>query len=419
MNTPTSQEPLELIIGGMTCTSCANRIEKKLNRMPGVEASVNYATEKAHVRLPAGTDVSAAIGVVEATGYTATLPFPPLENTPDPAVPQRDSVSDALRHRVLVCAALGLPVLLLAMVPGWQFRNWQWFSLMLAAPVVVWGAWPFHRAAWTNLRHGAASMDTLVSLGVLAAFTTSLVALFVGDAGEPGTHMEFSLLPARGSHRDDLYLEVAAVVTVFVLAGRYLEARARRRSGAALRALLALGAKDVGVLREGREVRIRVAELRTGEEFLVRPGETVATDGIVIEGASALDVSLLTGESVPVEVGAGDTVAGATVNTGGRLVVRATRVGADTQVARIGRLVEAAQSGKAQAQRLADRVSAVFVPVVLVVALATLLGWLLSGAGVGQAVTTAVAVLVIACPCALGLATPTALLVGTGRGAQL
>jgi Cu+-exporting ATPase len=405
-------EQVELLIGGMTCASCANRIEKKLNRMPGVEASVNYATEKAHVLLPAGTAVDAAIGVVEATGYTATVPT--VE--PGPVVVERDRATESLRQRVLVSAALGLPVLLLSMVPGLQFTNWQWLALTLTAPVAVWGAWPFHRAALVNARHGAATMDTLVSLGVIAAFATSLVSLFLGDAGMAGMHMEFSLL---GSSGDELYLEVASVVTVFVLTGRYLEARARRSSGAALRALLALGAKDVGLLEGKAERRVPVAELRVGNRFVVRPGETIATDGTVLEGASAVDLSVVTGETVPVEVAAGDAVVGGTVNAGGRLVVRATRVGADTQLARIGRLVEHAQSGKAASQRLADRVSGIFVPVVLVGALATLVGWLLAGASTGEALTTAVAVLVIACPCALGLATPTALLVGTGRGAQL
>ncbi|NIZ93742.1 heavy metal translocating P-type ATPase, partial [Kineococcus rubinsiae] len=413
---PPPGRTVDLLIGGMTCASCAARVEKKLNRMPGVQAAVNYATESARVTLPAGTDVADAVSVVEATGYTAELPSPPAAQPetaaePDPAAP--------LRQRLAVSAALGLPVLVLAMVPPLQFPNWQWLSLVLAAPVVVWGGWPFHRAAWTNLRHGAATMDTLVSLGVLAAFVSSLAALFLGDAGMRGMRMSFELLPGRDAAGEHLYLEVAAVVTVLVLAGRYLEARARRSSGAALKALLALGAKDVGVLRDGAETRVPVADLRVGEEFLVRPGETVATDGVVTEGASAVDVSVLTGEGVPVEVGPGDAVVGAAVNAGGLLRVRATRVGADTQLARIGRLVTEAQSGKAEVQRLADRVSGVFVPVVLLIALATGAGWLLAGAGLGTALTTAVAVLVIACPCALGLATPTALLVGTGRGAQL
>jgi len=406
----TTGRSIELAIGGMTCASCAHRIEKKLNRMPGVEASVNYATEKATVRLPEGTDVAEAIAVVEKTGYAATLP------TPEPDVVERGTVTDALRNRLAISAVLGLPVLVMSMVPPLQFTNWQWLAFALASPVVVWGAWPFHRAAFVNARHGAATMDTLVSIGVIAAYATSVASLFFGHAGMPGMRMEFSLL---GSGGDELYLEVAAVVTVFVLAGRYLEARARRQSGAALRALLALGAKDVGVLRDGREVRVPVADLRVGDEFVVRPGETIATDGSVVDGASAVDLSVVTGESVPVEVCAGDDVVGGTVNAGGRLLVRATRVGADTQLAKIGRMVERAQSGKAAAQRIADQVSGIFVPVVLVGALAVFVGWWIAGTPVSEALTIAVAVLVIACPCALGLATPTALLVGTGRGAQL
>ncbi len=416
---------VELEIGGMTCASCAARVEKKLNRMPGVEASVNYATEKARVALPEGTDVADAIAVVEATGYTAVLPAPP---EPAPAAPgsgeggareeEGDPRTAALRHRVLVSAALTVPVALLSMVPALQFLNWQWLALTLAAPVAVWGAWPFHRAAFTNARHGAATMDTLVSLGVLAAFGWSLYALFLGHAGMPGMRMEFSLLPARGG-AEELYLEVAAAVTVFLLTGRYLEARAKRRSGEALRALLDLGAKDVAVLRDGREERVGVDALAVGDEFVVRPGEKIATDGVVVEGSGAVDTALLTGEPVPVEVGVGDAVTGATVNAGGRLVVRATSVGAGTRLAQMARMVEDAQSGKAAVQRLADRVSGVFVPVVLLISLATLAGWLLTGHGAEAAFTAAVAVLVIACPCALGLATPTALLVGTGRGAQL
>ncbi|WP_432508720.1 heavy metal translocating P-type ATPase [Kineococcus auxinigenes] len=413
----------------MTCASCAARVEKKLNRMPGVEASVNYATEKARVALPEGTDVTDAIAVVEATGYTAALPPAPEPARPAPggtaAAPAAGGERDAaqtrtaeLRHRVLVSTALTVPVVLLSMVPALQFLNWQWLALTLAAPVAVWGAWPFHRAAFTNARHGAATMDTLVSLGVLAAFGWSLYALFLGHAGMPGMRMEFSLLPARGG-AEELYLEVAAAVTVFLLTGRYLEARAKRRSGEALRALLDLGAKDVAVLRDGREERVGVDALAVGDEFVVRPGEKIATDGVVVEGSGAVDTALLTGEPVPVEVGVGDAVTGATVNAGGRLVVRATSVGAGTRLAQMARMVEDAQSGKAAVQRLADRVSGVFVPVVLLISLATLAGWLLTGHGAEAAFTAAVAVLVIACPCALGLATPTALLVGTGRGAQL
>lgn len=410
--------PVDLLVGGMTCASCAARIEKKLNRLPGVEATVNYATDKATVRLPAGTSIDDAIATIVATGYTARLPAPPAEALPVIL----DAETLALRQRLLVSTALAVPVTLLSMVPALQFANWQWLALMLAAPVAVWGAWPFHRAAWTNARHGAASMDTLISVGVLAAFGWSLYALFLGDAGMTGMTMQFSF-SMTGSGSTEIYLEVAAAVTVFILAGRYFEARAKTRSGAALTALVNLGAKDVAVLRgaagSALEQRIPIGELVVGDVFVVRPGEKVATDGVVVDGASAIDTSLLTGETVPVEVGPGDTVVGATVNSGGRLTVRATRVGADTELARIGRLVEQAQSGKAPVQRLADRVSAVFVPIVFVIALGTLATWLLLGAGAEQAFTAAVATLIIACPCALGLATPTALLVGTGRGAQL
>ncbi|MEV4687341.1 heavy metal translocating P-type ATPase [Microbacterium sp. LWH3-1.2] len=429
----------ELEIGGMTCASCAARIEKRLNRMDGVEASVNYATEKAFVTVPSGTDPQALIEEVEKTGYTAALPAPPApEDAGDePADPELTS----LRHRLIGSIVLSVPVILLAMIPALQFTYWQWASLALAAPVVVWGAWPFHRAAWINLRHGAATMDTLISLGVSAAFLWSLYALFLGHAGMPGmTHtFEWSVTPQDGA--GDIYLEVAAGVTTFVLAGRYFEQRSKRRAGAALRALLEIGAKDVAVLRPSGapagqvslgmpgigspsapalvEVRVPVAALRVGEEFVVRPGEKIATDGVVTSGTSAVDASMVTGESVPVEVAPGDAVIGATVNAGGRLVVRATRVGDDTQLALMARLVEDAQSGKAQVQRLADRISGVFVPIVLLISLGTLAAWLLMGASAAMAFTAAVAVLIIACPCALGLATPTALLVGTGRGAQL
>ena len=388
MSTATS-ESIELTIGGMTCTSCAARVEKKLNKLDGVQASVNYATGSALVHHPASLPVDRLIAVVEATGYTATLPTPEPEPEDDVA---------PLRRRVLVSAPLALAVALLSMITAWHGPGWGWWAFALAAPVVTWGAWPLHRAAWTNLRHGAASMDTLVSLGVVAATGWSVWALLAGG---------------------DLYFEVAAVVTVFVLAGRLAETQAHRRSFAALRALLESGAKDVAVLRDGAEMRIPIAALQPGELFLVRPGEKVATDGDVVEGSSAVDTSMLTGESVPVEVGPGAAVVGASVNAGGRLVVRATHVGADTQLAQLGRLVLAAQNGKAPVQRLADRVSAVFVPVVLVVALLVLVGWLVLGGDVTAAFTAAVAVLVVACPCALGLATPTALLVGTGRGAQL
>ncbi|MGY1726861.1 heavy metal translocating P-type ATPase [Geodermatophilus sp. SYSU D01062] len=397
----------------MTCASCAARIEKKLNRLDGVTATVNYATEKARVTFGDGVAPGDLVATVEKAGYTAALPAPPEEDAPE-ADPDA-----GLRRRLLVSAVLSLPVVLLGMVPALQFEYWQWASLTLAAPVVVWGGRPFHRAAWTNLRHGAATMDTLVSLGTLAAFGWSLYALFLGTAGEPGMTHPFSLAVTRGDGSGDVYLEAAAGVTTFLLAGRYAEARAKRRAGSALRALLEMGAKEVSVLRGGAEVRVPVEQLRAGDLFVVRPGERVATDGEVVEGSSAVDASMLTGESVPVEVGPGDAVVGATVNAGGRLVVRATRVGADTQLAQMARLVEEAQNGKAQVQRLADRVSGVFVPVVLALALATLGFWIGTGAGVAGAFPAAVAVLIIACPCALGLATPTALMVGTGRGAQL
>lgn len=409
----------------MTCASCAARVEKKLNRIEGVTATVNYATEKATVAFPTEIGLARLVETVEAIGYTATPPAPPAVS-PAWKAPSDDTAAApdhtiALRQRVLLSAVLTAPVLLLSMIPPFQFDNWQWLALTLASPVAVWGAWPFHRAAWTNLRHGATTMDTLVSVGVLAAWLWSLWALFLGNAGRPGMRMQFSLTAGGG---DDIYLEVAAAVTTFVLAGRYAEARAKRNSSAALRALLDLGAKDVGVLRpdgaHGRsEVRVPVAELAVGDVFIVRPGEKVATDGRVVEGTSAVDASMLTGESVPVEIGPGDAVAGATVNVGGRVMVEVTRVGVDTHLARLARLVESAQNGKTQAQRLADRVSAVFVPVVIVLALLVFVGWLLTGGGGHAAFTAAVAVLVVACPCALGLATPTALMVGTGRGAQL
>ena len=405
---------IELAIGGMTCASCAARVEKKLNRLDGVTATVNYATEKAMVTVadPA-VGVRDLIATVEATGYTAALPSPPASE--EPARP----ASDALRTRLWVSVVLTVPVVVLAMVPAWQFANWQWLSLALAAPVVVYGGLPFHRAAFANLRHGAATMDTLVSVGTLAAFGWSLWALFFGTAGEPGMTHPFTFAVTRGEGAGSIYLEAAAGVTVFILAGRYFEARSKRRAGAALRALLEMGAKDVGVLRDGAEIRVPIVELAVGDRFVVRPGEKVATDGVVEDGASAVDASMLTGEPVPVEVGPGAAVVGATVNAGGRLVVRATRVGADTQLARMAALVEQAQTGKAQVQRLADRISGIFVPIVIALAVATLAYWIGTGSGSTAAFTAAVAVLIIACPCALGLATPTALLVGTGRGAQL
>ncbi|MDP9794355.1 Cu+-exporting ATPase [Catenuloplanes nepalensis] len=400
---------IELAIGGMTCAACANRIERKLNRMDGVTATVNYATEKATATVDGGISADDLIATVEKTGYTATRH----------AEPGRTETTDPLRTRLIVSAALSVPVILLAMVPVWQFTYWQWASLVLAAPVVVYGGAPFHRAAAINLRHGAATMDTLVSLGTIAAFGWSLWALFLGTAGEPGMTHPFRLDIGPSDGAGNIYLEAAAGVTTFLLAGRYFESRSKKLAGAALRALMDLGAKDVAVLRDGAEVRIPVKDLTINTLFVVRPGEKIATDGIVEEGTSAVDASMLTGESVPVEVRPGDAVTGATVNAGGRLVVRATRVGADTRLAQMARLVEEAQAGKAGVQRLADRISGVFVPVVIALAAGTLGWWVGTGAGWNAAFTAAVAVLIIACPCALGLATPTALLVGTGRGAQL
>ncbi|MGI5408603.1 heavy metal translocating P-type ATPase [Streptomyces chartreusis] len=409
---------VELLIGGMTCASCAARVEKKLNRMAGVTATVNYATEKARVSYPAGIEVADLVAVVEKTGYTAEEPAPP-----QPA-PERDQAPEdpepaAYRGRLVVSALLTVPVIALSMIPALQFDNWQWLALTLASPVVVWGGLPFHRAAFTNARHGAATMDTLISMGTLAAFGWSLWALFLGDAGMPGMHDTFEFTASRVDGASQIYLEVASGVVTFILLGRYLEARSKRRAGAALRALMELGAKDVAVLRDGREVRVPVEGLAVGDRFVVRPGEKIATDGTVVEGASAVDAALLTGESVPVDVTVGDAVTGATVNAGGRLVVEATRVGADTRLARMARLVEDAQNGKAEVQRLADRISAVFVPAVIVLAVATFGAWLGLTDDAVAAFTAAVAVLIIACPCALGLATPTALMVGTGRGAQL
>jgi len=419
----TTQTPIadtsevELQIGGMTCASCAARVEKKLNRLDGVTATVNFATEKAKVSYPAGIQVADLIATVVKTGYTAEEPAPPVAD--EAPTGEADPELAAYRERFTVSAVLAVPVVLLSMIPALQFDNWQWLALTLAAPVVVWGGLPFHRAAWTNARHGAATMDTLVSVGTLAAFGWSLWALFLGDAGMTGMHDEFRLTVSRMDGASTIYLEVAAGVVAFILLGRYLEARSKRRAGAALRALLELGAKDVAVLRGKREVRIPVSQLAVGDRFVVRPGEKVATDGTVVEGASAVDASMLTGESVPVDVSVGDAVTGATVNAGGRIVVEATRVGADTQLARMAKLVEDAQNGKAEVQRLADRISAVFVPVVILIALGTFGVWLGVTGDTVAAFTAAVAVLIIACPCALGLATPTALLVGTGRGAQL
>ncbi|MFJ4902645.1 heavy metal translocating P-type ATPase [Streptomyces sp. NPDC088727] len=421
--TGTGAAEVELAIGGMTCASCAARIEKKLNRMDGVEATVNYATEKARVSYR-GEDVSVQdlIATVEKTGYSAQEPAPPVRGAASSG--ETDAAEEAdelrpLRQRLITAVLLAVPVIAMSMIPALQFDNWQWLSLTLAAPVVTYAGWPFHRAAWTNARHGAATMDTLVSVGTSAAFLWSLWALFFGTAGMTGMTHPFELTIGRSDGAGNIYLEAAAGVTAFILAGRYFEARSKRKAGAALKALLELGAKEVTVLRDGREVTVDTADLRAGDRFLVRPGEKIATDGTVVEGNSAVDASMLTGESVPVEVGVGDPVTGATLNAGGRLVVEATRIGADTQLARMAKLVEDAQNGKAAAQRLADRISAVFVPVVILLALGTLGFWLATGSGLTAAFTAAVAVLIIACPCALGLATPTALMVGTGRGAQL
>jgi P-type Cu+ transporter len=408
----------------MTCASCAARIERKLNRLDGVQASVNLATERAQVSFdPGRVNEAMLVDAVEQAGYTATLPPPApglAAGMAAPAAAQGDDPTIPLRRRLLGTIALGLPVLALAMVPRLQFDAWQWLSLQLATPVVWWGGWPFHRTAWANLRHGAASMDTLISVGTLAAWAWSVVALFLLGAGDPAMRMPFELGLERFTGAGELYLEVAVAVTVLMLAGRYLEARAKRRAGAALRALLELGAKEVSVLDQaGTEQRVPIEQITVDDRFIVRPGEQVAADGIVEDGTSAVDQSMLTGESVPVEVRPGNPVVGASVNAGGRLVVRATKVGQDTALAQIAKLVTDAQTGKAPVQRLADRVSAVFVPVVLALAAGTLGFWLGAGLAATAAFGAAVAVLIIACPCALGLATPTALLVGTGRGAQL
>ncbi|GAA4676274.1 heavy metal translocating P-type ATPase [Streptomyces youssoufiensis] len=447
-STVTEPAEVELAIGGMTCASCAARIEKKLNRIDGVTATVNYATEKAKVSFADGVTVDDLIGTVEATGYTAAPPAPARPRRPaatDGAAEGRDASAPAagsaparapgstggeggdggpdpltpLRQRLITAVVLAIPVIAMAMVPAWQFENWQWLSLTLAAPVVTYAAWPFHRAAFTNARHGAATMDTLISVGTGAAFLWSVWALFFGTAGTPGMTHGFELTIERTDGSGNIYLEAAAGVTAFILAGRYFEGRSKRKAGAALRALISLGAKEVTVVRGEREERVAIEDLAVGDHFVVRPGEKIATDGVVVEGSSAVDAAMLTGESVPVEVAVGDAVTGATLNAGGRLVVRATRVGADTQLARMAKLVEDAQNGKAAAQRLADRISAVFVPIVIALAVGTLGFWLGNGSGLTAAFTAAVAVLIIACPCALGLATPTALLVGTGRGAQL
>nr|WP_090276869.1 heavy metal translocating P-type ATPase [Mycolicibacterium komanii]CRL70495.1 ATPase P [Mycolicibacterium komanii] len=411
MRPDAATDTIELSIDGMTCASCANRIERKLNRLDGVTATVNFATEKARVEYGADVTPQALLATVEEAGYHAHLPADRPTEDEDPTT--------ALRRRLLVCLTLTVPVIAMAMIPALQFPNWQWLSLALTTPVVLWGAWPFHRAAWANLRHGSSTMDTLISMGTLAALGWSIYAVFWGTAGMPGMTHAFSLTLSRGDGSGSVYFEVAAGVTTFILAGRFFEARSKRRAGAALRALLELGANDVVVRKDGGEQRIPIDQLGVEDEFVVRPGEKIAADGVVVEGASAVDASMLTGESVPVDVGPGDEVVGATVNVDGRLVVRAKRIGADTQLAQMARLVEDAQNGKAEAQRLADRISGVFVPVVIALSVATLGFWLATGGSVAAAFTAAVAVLIIACPCALGLATPTALMVGTGRGAQL
>ena len=412
---PTSTEHVDLTLTGMTCAACAMRIEKKLNRLDGVTATVNYATEKANVSFdPALVDTATMISTIESIGYQAALPAPVGEETDDPAVAR----IAALRRRLIVAIAFGTPVLLLSMIPAIQFDTWQWVALVLTLPVAVWSAYPFHHAAWRNLGQAEASMDTLVSVGVIASFGWSLYALIFTHAGDIGATMSMSLVPVRGETHH-LYLEVASTTVALILAGRWFEARAKRRAGGALRALMALGAHTAMVLQaDGSEVEVETSALRVGDRFVVRPGERIATDGVVEDGASAVDMSLVTGESVPVEVAPGSAVTGATINTNGRLIVQATRVGADTALAQMARLVEAAQGGKAPVQRLADRVAGVFVPVVITLAIATLGFWLARTSSFAEAMSPAVAVLIIACPCALGLATPTALLVGTGRGAQ-
>jgi Cu+-exporting ATPase len=416
MSATTLTERIELPITGMTCASCANRIERKLNKLDGVTASVNYATETASVEYDDAVEIEQLLAAVEAAGYHAAL----LNVETEAGQPAEHDPAAALRRRLTISALLSVPVLLISMIPALQFDNWQWLSLQLATPVVLWGAWPFHRAAWANLKHATATMDTLISVGTLSAWLWSVYALFLGDAGANGMRMVFNLIPSSGGGANEIYLETASIVTTFILAGRYFEARAKRRAGAALKALLELGARDVAILDpDGSERRVQIDELKVGQQFVVRPGEKVATDGTVEDGRSAIDMSMLTGESVPVEVEPGSDVAGATINAGGRLIIRATKIGSDTALAQIARLVTEAQTGKAPVQRLADRISGIFVPTVFTIAISTLAFWLAAGQSPTFAFTSAVAVLIIACPCALGLATPTALMVGTGRGAQL
>ncbi|WP_246495441.1 heavy metal translocating P-type ATPase [Streptomyces zagrosensis] len=424
----------ELTVGGMTCAACVSRVEKRLARVEGVTATVNLATERASITHPAAVSVAELTATVEKAGYTAE-PVPSSarpgdagkrgadgtsgESADDATKRKKAAVAREERDRLLITALLSIPVLVISMAPGLQFRNWQWVCFVLSTPVVVWGSWPFHSRAARGLRHGAATMDTLVSLGTIAAFSWSTYALFFGGAGKPGMEMPFTLLPSASGDTPHVYLEAAVAVPLFVLTGRLCEARARHGTGSALRALASLAAKDVVIRVGGVEQRVPIEQLQVGDRFVVRPGERVATDGVVTEGGSALDMSLVTGESAPVEVGPGSAVVGGAVNSGGLLEVRAEAVGADTQLARITRLVEDAQAGKAKAQRLADAVAGIFVPIVLAIAVTVCGFWLGAGADPQAAVTVAVAVLVVACPCALGLATPTALLAATGRGAQL
>lgn len=446
--TVVSMASIDLDITGMTCASCANRIERKLNKLDGVEASVNYATEKAHIESVDSDDPTPFVELIDGMGYRAFIPAgstvvasdnhtaghdegekeglaqpaegPATEAATEAEVAAERELND-LRRRLFVAAFLATPVIILAMIPPLQFAYWQWVSLVLATPVILWAGWPFHRATIANLKHGAATMDTLITVGTMAAFLWSVVALFFGHAGMPGMRHSWSIFHSHTDPLGDIYFEVAAGVVTFVLAGRYFEHRSKKRAGDALRALTKLGSKQAAVL-EGeppREVLVPIENLRVGQRFVVRPGEKIATDGVVVEGSSAVDESMLTGESVPVEVSEDSAVTGATVNTSGRLIVEATRVGSETTLSQMAQLVEQAQSGKAEVQRLADRISGIFVPVVIVIALLTLLAWLFLSGDVSGAFSSAVAVLIIACPCALGLATPTALLVGTGRGAQL
>lgn len=422
---------IDLGVTGMTCTSCSARVERKLNKLDGVNASVNFATESASVEYdPATVDEDKLIGTVRAAGYDAfslaakksdqqAVGVDKQESAQDQIDAAREAEAEDLKHRLIISTLLSLPVLLISMIPALQFTNWQWALLTLATPVYFWGGAPFHKATWANLKHGSFTMDTLVSMGTTAAYLWSLWALFIGNAGMPGMKMSMHLLPTE-STMDELYLESASVVISFLLLGRWFETRAKGQSSVALRALLSMGAKEATLLRDGKETRVPADSLQVGDTFVVRPGEKIATDGVITEGQSAIDESMLTGESVPVEVVAGDKVTGATLNTSGRLIVKASRVGSDTTLAQMAKLVTDAQSRKAPVQKLVDKISQVFVPVVIAIAVLAFLGhFFIGGSGLAPAFTAAVAVLIIACPCALGLATPTALLVGTGRGAQL